>query len=66
VAARLDENLVELPDNRIADQLANGLDNLAGKTEGAEKFALGRHGTHLQIRDGVCFRHAVPVAGDVV
>ena len=66
VTARLEKNLVELPDDRVADQLANGADHLVGKTERTEKRALRRERTELIIQCRGRLGLAVPGPGNII
>jgi hypothetical protein len=60
--SRLQENLVQLPDDWLTDQLADGIDDLARKAKRAKKFAFGRNRTDLEIKGsrGFCLAIACP------
>ena len=61
VAGRLEEDLVEMQQHRIADQLGHGLGDLGRERHRAEKVALVIHRAELQVglytRMWSCRRH---------
>jgi hypothetical protein len=66
MTARLQKNLIQLPDNGIADQLADDIDHLVGKTERPEKLAFWSQWADLKIEGGGGFCLAISLPGDVM
>jgi hypothetical protein len=61
----LDEDLVEVENDRVADQLADRLRDLGREGHRAEEGAVRRHRAELQVRLRLRVRLAVAVGGDV-
>src|SRR5262245_3945669 len=65
VACRLPEDLVEVQENRIADQRANGSHDLRMKRQGAVERAPVIHRAELEVLDLPGVSRAVPFGSDV-
>ena len=60
MSGRLEEYLIQMQDNRIADELTDRLSHLFCEGHGAEKFAMRIHWAQLQV--GRCLRARLSVA----